>query len=136
MTRKPATGEVLLVGCTLLVVAVIGGFLGLQPVFEARAFNKFQGPGQPRATWWDAAWTELRVINVAYGKDEQLATLRGELAQARSRAIDAEARRDVMKGQMLEATRQEAIWREEVDTWKAKYRECCQGITITGGGGS
>ena len=33
--------------------------LVMQPYFEARAFNKFtEGP---KATYWDAVWTSLRV---------------------------------------------------------------------------
>ena len=42
----------------LIVVAVLG--LVLQPLFEARAFNKFTTG--PKATYWDACWTELRVV--------------------------------------------------------------------------
>ena len=45
-----------LIGVILaLVVIVIMG----QPYFEASAFNKFTSG--PKATYWDALWTELRV---------------------------------------------------------------------------
>jgi hypothetical protein len=40
------------------VVVVIAAFL-LSPYFEAKAFNKFS---KTKATYWDALWTELRVM--------------------------------------------------------------------------
>jgi len=45
--------------CVLAVVVAIAVVV-LQPFFEARAFNKFTS-GR-RATYWDACWTELRVM--------------------------------------------------------------------------
>jgi len=39
------------------VIAIV--IMAMQPYFEARAFNKFtEGP---KATYWDAVWTSLRV---------------------------------------------------------------------------
>lgn len=32
-----------------------------QPYFEAKTFNKFTSG--PKATYWDAMWTELRVMS-------------------------------------------------------------------------
>ena len=45
----------------LVASAVIGTLLTpvLQPYFEARAFNKFTTG--PKATYWDAVWSDLRV---------------------------------------------------------------------------
>ena len=50
-----------------LLVSVTGGGLIMalivgisQPYFEAKAFNKFTDG--PKATYWDAMWTELRVM--------------------------------------------------------------------------
>ena len=34
-----------------------------QPAFEARTFNKFRPEGAPKATYWDALWTNLRVTS-------------------------------------------------------------------------
>ena len=49
----------------ILSVCAVGLLLALavgilQPYFEARAFNKFTDG--PKATYWDAMWTELRVM--------------------------------------------------------------------------
>lgn len=41
----------LIVGVPLLLL--------MQPYFESRAFNKFTTG--PKATYWDALWTDLRV---------------------------------------------------------------------------
>lgn len=49
------------VAAIVMLVIVAGMIAGCasQPYFEARAFNKFTKG--PKATYWDAAWTELRV---------------------------------------------------------------------------
>jgi hypothetical protein len=42
---------------TVSVLAIV--IMVMQPYWEARAFNKFtEGP---KATYWDAVWTSLRV---------------------------------------------------------------------------
>lgn len=40
-----------------IIVAILSPVL--QPYFEARAFNKFTTG--PKATYWDAVWSDLRV---------------------------------------------------------------------------
>ncbi len=42
-----------------LVLAFLLAFWLVPPYFEARAFNKFS---KTKATYWDALWTELRVL--------------------------------------------------------------------------
>jgi hypothetical protein len=46
----------------VLALLVVGPSLLLlmQPYLEARAFNKFTSG--PKATYWDALWSELRVM--------------------------------------------------------------------------
>lgn len=46
---------ILIVGFGLAIAVGVA-----QPYFEARAFNKFTDG--PKATYWDALWTELRVM--------------------------------------------------------------------------
>ncbi len=53
---KNITGLECLIILAVIMLAVI---LALTPLFEARAFNKFTDG--PRATYWDALWTQLRV---------------------------------------------------------------------------
>jgi len=57
MKRESNMGT-LIVGLVLL----FGGLFVLftQPYWEARAFNKFTTG--PKASYWDAVWTELRVM--------------------------------------------------------------------------
>jgi len=46
------------------IFAIIVGCIGLiitQPYFEARAFNKLTNG--PKASYWDAMWTKLRVVS-------------------------------------------------------------------------
>ena len=50
----------------MLFFALVVGMpacLALQPAFEARTFNKFRPEGAPKATYWDALWTNLRVTS-------------------------------------------------------------------------
>lgn len=53
-------GGVTLAG--ILVALIILGLLAamfISPYFEMQAFNKFS---KTKATYWDALWTELRII--------------------------------------------------------------------------
>jgi carbon starvation protein CstA len=45
----------------ILIIVTVIGIIVLQPYFESRAYNKFT-TGQ-KATYWDAVWTELRVMS-------------------------------------------------------------------------
>ena len=49
-----------LITYVVIIVLVIVGALS-QPYFEARAFNKFRGEGQVKATYFDAVFSSLRV---------------------------------------------------------------------------
>ena len=46
-------------GLTVVVIAL--SLWALQPLFEAKAYNKFTDG--PKATYWDAMWTNLRVTS-------------------------------------------------------------------------
>lgn len=56
------TFELLIYG---LIVTVFFIILAIQPAFEAHSYNKFVQPGQPTATYWDAAFTSLRVTTTS-----------------------------------------------------------------------
>ena len=58
--------DTLALGGVVVIVLIVVGTLFVavaQPYFEAKAFNKFTSG--PKATYWDAMWTELRVISEA-----------------------------------------------------------------------
>lgn len=46
------------VGLIILALLILLGIV-MQPYFEARSFNKFS---KIKATYWDAVWTQLRVM--------------------------------------------------------------------------
>ena len=41
------------------IILIFFSFMGIKPYFEMKAFNKFS---DQKATYWDAMFTELRVI--------------------------------------------------------------------------
>ena len=46
----------------IITVSVIVGFvIFLPPYMEMKTFNKFKSEDQPKATYWDAVCSELRV---------------------------------------------------------------------------
>jgi hypothetical protein len=47
-----------IVALIFVVMLTVAAFL---PHWEAKAFNKFKSPDQPKATYWDAVCCELRV---------------------------------------------------------------------------
>lgn len=50
---------ILVIAILTLLLFGLPILLAIQPYFEARAFNKFTSG--PKATYWDALWSDLRV---------------------------------------------------------------------------
>lgn len=58
MKIKDWVPELVAMGLGILVLVCLA-LVVLQPLFEARTFNKFTTG--PKATYWDALWVQLRV---------------------------------------------------------------------------
>lgn len=50
-------------GFVVLIVCVASYCFVIQPIGEARAFNKFKGESQAEATYWDALFANLRIMS-------------------------------------------------------------------------
>lgn len=46
-----------------LTIALVVVMVFVQPYFEMRAFNRHRKPGTPEATYFDAMFGELRIMN-------------------------------------------------------------------------
>lgn len=58
MNKPEVLGWCVIIGIPMMLLTLFA-LIVLQPYFEAMAFNKFTTG--PKATYWDAVWTELRV---------------------------------------------------------------------------